>query len=639
MKNRIINSKNSEMMDSQEKALAQGNVEETNINEADSQVDNTEGQVQEEVQTTETATDKTEEKPAEETPVGKVYTTKQEVLERVKEIAHSEETPQKDEVDHLKNLFYKMHIAERDAAQKEYLDNGGNPDSYVTLPDNDEEQFKAEMTLIKEKRAKHFQEQEAEKQDNLKRKLDIIERIKAMATSPDEANKTYPEFKELQQKWKEIKAVPQDKANEIWRTYQLHVEQFYDLLKLNNQAREYDFKKNLELKEKLCEAAERLTEEPDVVSAFHQLQELHQRYREIGPVSKDLREEVWVRFKAASTIINKKHQQHFEQLRGQEEGNLTKKTALCEKAEEMAKEENKNTADWERHTKAMIDLQKEWKTIGFTPQKMNVKIFERFRKACDDFFGRKADYYKGMKEIFSENAKKKRALVEQAKALMDSTDWRSTGDKLINLQREWKTIGMIPRKMGDRLWNEFINACNHFFDARNEANGGEHGDEHANLEKKLDIISRLKNLDAEGEEANREQVQNLVEEYSQIGHVPYKEKDKTYDEFREITSKLYKKLGVSPSHKRLDNFKGNMRHAARNGESALDNERGRLMRHYEQLKQEIITYENNLGFFNTNSKKGNSLVDEINRKVQKLKDEVELVRQKIKDIDQGNDTD
>ena len=585
----------------------------------------------------ETATEQTV--PAAEEPVEagrKQYENKQEVLARVREIAHGEEAPQKDETDYLKTVFYKMHIAEREARLKEYIDGGGDPEQYQIMPDPDEEAFKAEMGIIKEKRQQLFREQEQEKQDNLQKKLAIIEKIKAMVTSPEEANKSYKDFKALQDEWREIKNVPAERANELWRNYQLYVEQFYDLLKLNSEAREYDFKKNLELKTKLCEAAEKLAEETDIISAFHQLQKLHQEYREIGPVSKELREEIWQRFKAASTVINKKHQQHFESLRAKEEENLTRKTELCEKVEAIAAEENKGSGDWERHTQQIIELQAEWKTIGFAPQKMNVKIFERFRAACDDFFGRKADYFKGLKDTFKENADKKRALIEKAKALQDSTDWKSTGDKLINLQKEWKTIGMVPKKLGDQLWEEFLGACNKFFEARNAAGAGTRGEERDNLEKKRDVIARLKAAAEEAGNNLQEQVQKLVEEYQSIGHVPFKEKDKLYEEYHAVLDKLYKDLNITVAKRRLSKFKDNLRQVAERGESALDNERARLMRQYEQLKQEVQTYENNLGFLNASSKKGNSLIDEMNRKVQKLKDEVQLVRDKIKAIDTEN---
>lgn len=598
------------MMDSQENALLQGAQEEQNVEQTAADV-----------------------QPVENT---KVYKTKQEVVERLKEIAASDKAPVKDEIDLLKTVFYKLHIAEREARLKEYIDGGGNPETYQVVPDQDEETFKAQMAVIREKRAQIMQQQEAEKQANLEKKLEIIEKIKAMTTSPDEAGKSYNEFKELQQQWKDIKNVPADKANELWRNYQLYVEQFYDLLKLNSEAREYDFKKNLEMKTKLCEAAEKLADEEDVISAFHQLQELHQQYREIGPVAKELREEVWARFKAASTVINKRHQQHFEDLRAKEEENLARKTALCEKVEELGKVENKGAADWEKRSKEIIDIQNEWKTIGFAPQKMNVKIFERFRAACDDFFGRKAEYFKALKVTFSENIEKKKALVEKAQALADSTDWKATSDKLIALQKEWKTVGMVPKKLGDQLWQEFLGACNKFFEARNAAGAGQRNEEHANLEKKKGIIEQLKALAENAAEATKEKVQALTEEYNKVGHVPYKEKDKLYEAYHEVLDRIYKELNISTKRRRLNDFKANIKNVAKRGEEALDNERGRLARRFEQLKQEIQTYENNLGFLNASSKKGNNLIDEMNRKVQHLRDDLELVRQKIKAIDEEN---
>lgn len=582
------------------------------------------------------ATTAVDSEPDTEAAPMKMYASKHEVLERVKELAHSDETPAKDEVDHLKTAFYKLLFAEREADQKTFIENGGDPEAYVMKTDDSEEQFKAEMGLIKEKRAKAFQQQEEEKKANLQRKQQIIEKIKMMSTSPEEANKSYNDFKALQQEWKDIKAVPAEKANELWRNYQLYVEQYYDLLNLNRELREYDFKKNLEQKTLLCEAAEKLADEPDAVSAFHQLQELHQQYREIGPVAKELREQIWARFKTASTVINKRHQQHFEELRAKEEENLTRKTALCEKVEAIAKEENKNATDWENHTKQIIDIQTEWKTIGFAPQKMNVKIFDRFRAACDDFFGRKAEFFKTLKEKFAENTKKKKEMVEQAKALMDSTDWKATSDKLIKLQKEWKTIGMVPKKVGDQLWAEFVAACNKFFEARNAATAGTRNEEQQNLDRKKEIIAKLKELLDSTADNVQTTLQQLIDEYGKIGHVPFKEKDKLFKEYHKVVDALYKQLNISASKQRLDNFKSSIKSMAKQGEDMLDNERGRLMRRYEQLKSEITTYENNLGFLNASSKKGNSLIDEMNRKVNKLKDDLELIRQKIKAIDAEN---
>lgn len=626
------------MMDSQEKTLSQENTEKMNVELTDNNMQENcaANENNAEVTTDTTETGEFVSESSEAAALKKVYKSKSEIIERVKEIAHSDEHPQKGEIDYLKTIFYKLHFAEREADMKAYLEGGGDPANYKVLPDEDEEVFKAEMGVIKEKRAKLFLEQEKEKQENLKKKLDIIEKIKAMVTSPEEANKSYQDFKKLQQEWKEIKLVPAEKANELWRNYQLYVEQYYDLLKLNSEAREYDFKKNLEIKTKICEAAEKLGTEEDVISAFHQLQKLHQEFRETGPVTKELREEVWARFKAASTIINKRHQQHFESLRAKEEDNLTKKTALCEKIEEIAKEEIKTAGEWEKKTKDIIAIQAEWKTIGFAPQKMNVKIFERFRAACDDFFSKKAEFFKNMKQQFAENADKKRALIEQAKALQDSTEWKSTSDKLIALQKEWKTIGMVPKKLGDKLWNEFLTACNHFFEARNSANAGTRNEERTNLEKKRGIIEQLKALAENAGDNIQDKVRELIDEYNAVGHVPFKEKDKLYKEYHDILDKLYKELNISTARRRLDKFKNNLKNVAEKGADALDNERARLMRRYEAIKQEVQTYENNLGFLNASSKKGNSLIDEMNRKVQKLKDDMNLVREKIKAIDAEN---
>lgn len=596
-------------MDSQENTLKEGTIsEEQQVKETSVPVENT-------------ATTLTN---------SKNYKSKAEIIERLKEIVGNDENPTKEELDHLKTSFYKLHIAEREAQQKAYLEAGGDPDKYILVPDEAEDVFKAEMGVIKERRAKLFLQQEAEKQENLEKKLNIIERIKNMASSPEEANKNYNEFKELQQQWKDIKNVPADKANELWRNYQLYVEQYYDQLNLNREAREYDFKKNLGIKNHLCEAAEKLAEEPDVISAFHQLQELHQQFREVGPVAKELRDEVWTRFKAASTIINKRHQQHFDELRAKEEDNLVKKTALCEKVEDIVKDEHKGANEWEKLTKEIIDIQAEWKKIGFAPQKMNVKIFERFRAACDDFFSKKAAFFKEMKQRYNENIAKKQSLIEKAEALMESTDWKVTTDKMIALQKEWKTIGAVPKKAGDELWSKFLEACNKFFEARNAANAGTRNEERTNLDKKKAIISQLKELVEGSVDDLQDKVKGLVDEYAKIGHVPYKEKDKLYKQYHEVLDKLYDDLHVTTAKRRLDNFKSNLKNVVKRGEDALDNERGRLMRRYEGLKQEINTYENNLGFLNASSKKGNSLIDEMNRKVQRLKDDMELIKQKIK---------
>ncbi len=621
------------MMDSQENALNQGTEEvkqsETTVEQT---VNNAETAVEIAKDTVIAATDN-QQLREEDTLANTVYDSKKEIVERVKAIADSEETPEKAEVDHLKTSFYRLHLAEREAQQKAFLEAGGDPEKYQVLPDEEEEAFKIAMSVIKEKRQRAFLEQEELKQQNLKKKEIIIEKVKTMATTPEEANNNFQEFKALQQEWKAIKPVPAEKVNELWRSYQLYVEQYYDLLNLNREAREYDFKKNLEKKTQLCEAAEKLADESDVISAFHQLQDLHQEYRETGPVEKELREQVWQRFKAASTIINKRHQQHFEEIRAEEEDNLVKKTALCEKIEGIVKQERKNSGDWDNHSKEIIALQQEWKTIGFTPQKMNTKIFERFRAACDEFFTKKGEYFKELKDKYGENAKRKQELVAKAQELKDSTDWKKTSDKLIALQKEWKTIGMVPKRLGDQLWEDFLTACNHFFEARNAVHADERNEERENLAKKNEIIEKLKQL-AEGAVENlQEEMRKLTDEFNKIGHVPFKEKDKMFKEYHDILDKLHKTLNVKASRHRMDNFRNNLKKVAQRGENAIDNERGRLMRRFEQLKQEINTYENNIGFLNISSKKGNSLIDDMNRRVQKLKDELAETKQKIKTID------
>ncbi len=560
----------------------------------------------------------------------KIYTSKQEVIDRVKEIAENKENAEREELDLLKNVFYKLLIADSDAKQKAYIEAGGDPETYVAERDPDEETFKTAMAQVREQRAAFIQQQEEQRKENLNRKLEIIEKMKEMATSPDEANKTYKEFKALQTEWKEIGAVPPENSTEVWRNYQHVTEQYYDLLKLNFEARDYDFKKNLETKTALCEKAEKLAEETDVVSAFHQLQELHNQYRETGPVAKELREEIWNRFKAASTVINKAHQQHFEALRAGEEENLKKKTELCEKVESVISEPNNGNSDWDKHSKEIIALQAEWKQIGFAPQKMNVKIFERFRSACDQFFTSKAEYYKKLKATFAENADKKRAIIEKAKALSDSTEWRSTGDKLIALQKEWKAIGAVPKKISNQLWEEFRAECDKFFEARNAATEGNVSEERENLEKKKDIIEQIKALAEEAGEVIQEKLQVLRDEYNKVGHVPFKEKDTIFEEYRAALDAAYGKLRQGNNSRRLGNFKASI---AKKDEDSIGGERSRLMRHYDMLRQEIQTYENNLGFLSAASKKGNTLVTEITRKIDKLKDELQLTKDKITAID------
>ena len=572
------------------------------------------------------------EKPVE--PVQKL--TKEEILAKLKEVVADVENVAKPEIDGLKQSFYKLHNAEQDAARKLFIENGGAAENFVPQTDCVEEEFKNIMSVIKEKRSALTAELEKQKEMNLQVKLSIIEELKELVESPDDANKSYTEFKKLQQQWNEVKLVPQAKVNELWKNYQLYVEKFYDLLKLNNEFREYDFKKNLEIKTHLCEAAEKLADEADVVSAFHQLQKLHQEFRDTGPVAKELRDEIWARFKAASTTVNRRHQQHFEALKEVEQHNLDQKTVICEIIEAIDYKELTNFASWESKTQEVIALQNKWKTIGFAPQKMNVKIFERFRKACDEFFRKKGEFFKSLKEGMNENLEKKRALCEKAEALKDSTDWKATADELTKLQKEWKTIGPVAKKYSDAVWKRFISACDYFFEQKNKATSSQRSVEQENLEKKKAIIEKLNaiNDQMDTEEATQ-LVRDLMKEWNGIGHVPFKEKDRIYKQYHSQVDKLFERFNISASNKKLSNFKSTISSIQEGSPQALYREREKLVRAFDNMKNELQTYENNLGFLTTSSKKGNSLLTEINRKVEKLKADIELVKEKIKVVDEN----
>ena len=560
-------------------------------------------ELEEEKKTAEVSEPATTETPAEEIvsekpvePVQKL--TKEEILAKLKEVVADVENVAKPEIDGLKQSFYKLHNAEQEAARKLFIENGGAAENFVPQTDSVEEEFKNIMSVIKEKRSALTAELEKQKEMNLQVKLSIIEELKELVESPDDANKSYTEFKKLQQQWNEVKLVPQAKVNELWKNYQLYVEKFYDLLKLNNEFREYDFKKNLEIKTHLCEAAEKLADEADVVSAFHQLQKLHQEFRDTGPVAKELRDEIWARFKAASTTVN--------------------------------------LASWESKTQEVIALQNKWKTIGFAPQKMNVKIFERFRKACDEFFRKKGEFFKTLKEGMNENLEKKRALCEKAEALKDSTDWKVTADELTKLQKEWKTIGPVAKKYSDAVWKRFISACDYFFEQKNKATSSQRSVEQENLEKKKNIIEKLNAIDDQMDtEGATQLVRDLMKEWNGVGHVPFKEKDRIYKQYHSQIDKLFERFNISASNKKLSNFKSTISSIQEGSPQALYREREKLVRAFDNMKNELQTYENNLGFLTTSSKKGNSLLTEINRKVEKLKADIELVKEKIKVVDEN----
>ena len=558
-------------------------------------------------------------------------TTKEAVIERLNEINQREELIDKSELDQVKQIFYRLLNTETETARKAFEEAGGAPEAFVPQKDETEAQFKAIMSSIKEKRNVQKAKEEQEKQENLEKKLAILEQMKKLVESPEEANKEYNAFKQLQTEWNEIKDVPAANLNELWKSYQLYTEKFYDLLKLNHEFRDYDFKKNLEIKTHLCEAAEKLAEEQDVISAFHQLQKLHQEFRETGPVAKEQRDEIWARFKTASSTVNRRHQQHFEEIKEREQHNLDEKIVICEIAEGIEFDKLTTFQQWHDKTEEILALQAKWKAIGFAPQKMNTKIFERFRSACDTFFKQKTEHFKLLKSGMSENLEKKKQMCEKAESLKDSTDWKETAEKLTQLQKDWKKVGPVAKKFSEPVWKRFVSACDYFFEQKNKAENSHKAVEVENLEKKRAIIDQLNELvkESSATETNEKKMRELMKEWNEVGHVPFKDKDKIYKQYRSALDELFKLLNLSTSKKRLKNFQSNIS----NKENNLYREREKLVRSFENLKNEIQTYENNLGFLTSSSKKGSSLVTEINRKIERLKDELKLITQKIEVID------
>lgn len=561
------------------------------------------------------------------------FESKEEIITHLKDLLQSDTCPERSDIEHSKQAFYKFVNAEAEKKREAYIEEHGNEDGFLPIPSPEEIEFKDLMKALKEKRSSFIEKSEKEKEENLAKKEAIIEKIKAMVEGTGDVNKNYNEFKELQAEWNAIKSVPAAKVNELWKNYQFYVEQFYDLLKINKEFRDYDFKKNLEIKTNLCIAAEKLKDEPDVVSAFHQLQKLHQSFRDTGPVAKELREELWTRFKNASTEINRRHQQHFENLKKEEQENQNKKIAICEKIEAIDTDSLKTFSDWNQKTKEITDLQAEWKTIGFISHRTNQKLFERFRSACDQFFNKKSEYFKELKGNMAANLEKKKALCEKAEALKDSTDWKATSKALTKLQQEWKEIGPVQKKHSDAVWKRFITACDYFFEQKSKATSSVKNEERENLEKKKAIIAKLEQLDqnVEGNEAIA-RIKNIIQEFNAIGHVPFKEKDNVYNKFRELVDKEFARLHVNTMNRRLNSYREDLNKES-DKDSDLMRKRRELSRNYDILKSEIQTYENNLGFLSTNSQKGSNLVNELNQKVEKLKSELNLVVEKIKLID------
>lgn len=561
-----------------------------------------------------------------------------ELLNVLKELLSKKIDDIKEEVEHIKQLFYKKLKTEMEEQKKLFVENGGEEADFKPVKDGLDEELKSLINDYKSKKASLSAKIEAEKEQNLLEKQHILERMKTLVESNDDVSSHINEFRELQKKWKSIGLVPQAHVNELWKSYSAFQETFWDLIKINNELREYDFKKNLEVKSALCEAAERLAEEDDVIEAFRQLQKLHEDWHETGPVAREIREELWTRFKTASSVINKRHQGHFDEVRKLEEDNLTAKTALCEKLEAFEYSTLNSYKAWDEATKTIIAWQEEWRALGFAPRKMNHKIFDRYRAACDAFFSAKAEFYKASKNVLNENLDKKKALCEKAEALKDSTEWKETTDKLIQLQKEWKTIGPVAKKYSDEIWKRFISACDYFFDQKQKNTSGQKSAETENLVKKKAIIASVNELDTVTDKTPAEILATLrdyIAAWNEVGHVPFKEKDKIYKEYRSAVDKMFEKLNVDANQRRLDTFKSNLKDMSTKGENKLYREREKLMRAYEHLKSEIATYENNIGFLTTSNKKGNGLINEMMRKIEALKDEAKLIEQKITLIEES----
>jgi hypothetical protein len=575
---------------------------------------------------------------AEAEPVVTVPLSKQDVIDQLKALIEQPGNDKKDRIDYLKQAFYRLHKVEHpDDAREE----GEEPEAVAPetegakAAENDplEEEFKALLNSWREKRAEHNAEQEKQRAQNLEKKKTIIEDIRLLTESTEDIGRTLPEFRRLQQTWKETGPVPQDQVNELWKNYQVQVERFYDLLKINNEFREYDFKKNLEIKTTLCESAEKLAEEPDVVVAFRQLQKLHEEWRETGPVAREYREDIWNRFKNASTQINRIHQQFFERLKLTENENLAKKTAICEQVEAIDYTKLLSYKDWDTMTATVIQLQEQWKSIGFAPKKVNNKIFERFRAACDTFFRHKSDFYKAAKEVLNQNLEKKKALCEKAEALKDSTDWKATADALIRIQKEWKTIGSVPKKMSDTIWKRFIAACDYFFEQKEKNAPAQKSEEAKNLEAKRALIDEVKQLPSDlSEEEAQNAYKDMTARWNAIGHVPFKEKDAIYKDWHEAIDAIYHRFNSRDT--RRTKYQHNADDNSGKGQGKVLHERERLLRQFDSLSTEIKTAENNIGFFTMSKSSGDGLLKEITQKIEALKEERDQIYKKIKQIDE-----
>ncbi len=561
--------------------------------------------------------------------------SKSEMVEQLKNLLESDVEEVKNHVEELKQQFYKKIKAEHDEQRKVFIENNQDEEvEFVPVVAAEEETFKSLLNEFKARKLAYTSQIEIEKEKNQARKLEIIAELKKMVESNDDVSSHINRFKELQKDWKSIGQVPATVATNIWKQYNNYQESFWDLIKINNELREYDFKKNLEAKTHLCETAEKLIEENNVVTAFNELQKLHDEWHETGPVSREFREQIWDRFKAASAVINKKHQAHFEGVRKLEEQNFALKTEICDKLEAIEFDKITSSKLWEKATQDVLNLQEEWRGVGFAPRKVNQKIFDRYRKACDTFFEKKATFYKSVRTEITANTDKKRELCRIAEELKDSTDWKETTEKMIQLQKEWKQIGSVSKKYSDELWKRFITACDYFFIEKNKNVDSQHNVETTNLQLKKELINKIETIDTSSNpELALQTLREFIASWNSIGHVPFRDKDKIHKEYRAAIDKQFEKLNVDASQRRLESFKNNLKDMTTKGENKLFREREKLVKTYEHLKAEISTYENNIGFFTSTSKKGGGLIKDMERKIEALKEEAKLLEQKIKIID------
>lgn len=563
--------------------------------------------------------------------------TKEELIGRMAELAGKDPAEvSADDISRLKQHFYALRNEELRAERDAFVEANGSDKDYIPSTDIAEEQFKLLLNQVKEKKAAHRAAVEAEQQANYDRKKEIVAKLVEMGADADNANLHFNEVRELQESFKAIGEVPPTVTAELWKSYQDAVEKFYDQLKINKELRDYDFKKNLGEKQNLIAEAERLQGEEDIILAFRRLQDLHNQWRAIGPVPKDLREEIWGRFKEISADINKRYQDYFVERKTREQENETAKTALCEKVEALDFSSLSTYAAWDAMTRDFISAQEEWRKLGYASRKVNNVLFARFRAACDKFFAAKAEFFKQMKDVMARNLEKKIALCERAEALKESTDWKAASDELTAMQKEWKTIGTVAKKYSDQVWRRFLDACDYFFERKKKNTSGTRRNERANLEQKADIIAKLKEIAAGDLTADREgiikKVKDLQAEWQSVGHVPFAEKDNIYNEYRAVCDDIYGRLNVGRRGSRMEAFENSISEIG-SDQQKLYRERERLLRVYEQRKGELQTYENNMGFLSAKTKNADSMLREMQRRMQRLRDDLAELEAKIKSID------